>query len=394
VSVGIIFPGMGPSGYADLAKFIVTDDRARRLRRTADNVLGYPLLDRYRAAEADYSEYSQIAFLISCIALLERATEMIDSEIVACAGASFGAKTASVLAGSLPFEEAVLLTARLARCEDEYFRAHHQDVLTQSVARLPRQALLEILDAMTARGEWHDISCHIDEDFFMVSMRESSLDSFLRQARAAGGLPLYAMRPPMHSAAFWELRCKAEDEVLGDFTFRDPKLPVIADFDGSVVDTAVGLRAMLLDGIVRQVHWPEVVGALKGLGVTTVYIPGPDSLFGRVRSTTENFDVVAITPRTRGNSRLCGMSNSRYFFAGIYRSCPRTTKSIRALSSANSGWTRSASSISLLRWSPRMASASPRTLFPWKRSRILASFGPPCAERGTRHCDTGSGALR
>jgi [acyl-carrier-protein] S-malonyltransferase len=312
VRAGMIFPGMGPTGYADLGKFIVTDRHARRLRRIADDVLGYPLLDRYRDAEADYSEHSQIAFLISCLALLEQAAEVLDSEMVACAGASFGAKTAAVYAGSLPFEEAVLLTVRLARCEEEYFRVHHQDVLTQSVARLPGQVLLEILGAMTARGEWHDISCRIDEDFFMVSMRESSLDFFLRQARAAGGLPLYAMRPPMHSAAFVQLRRKAEDEVLGDFSFRDPLLPVIADHDGSVVDTAAGLRAMLLDGIVRPVHWPEVVGALKEFGVERVYIPGPDSLFGRVRCTTENFEVISITPRMKGSSRPCGTRNSRF----------------------------------------------------------------------------------
>lgn len=307
----MIFPGMGPSSYADLGKFIATDRCARRLRRMADDVLGYPLLDRYRDAGADYSEYSQVAFLISCLALLEEAAETLDSEPVACAGPSFGAKTAAVYAGSLPFQEAVLLTVRLARCEEEYFRAYHQDVLTQSVARLPGELLHPILDEMTARGEWHDISCHIDEDFYMVSMRESSLDSFLRQARAAGGLPLYAMRPPMHSAAFLRLRRKAEDEVLGDFPFCDPLLPIIADHDGSVVDTAAGVRAMLLDGFVRTVRWPQVVGVLKEFGVTRVYIPGLDSLFGRVRVTTRSFEVISITPRKKGNSQLCGTNNSR-----------------------------------------------------------------------------------
>jgi [acyl-carrier-protein] S-malonyltransferase len=289
---------MGPSGYAALAKFMVTDPCARRLRRTADDVLGYSLMDLYRDTQADYSEYSQVAFLITCLALVERVSEIPDAAPVACcAGPSFGSKVAVAYSGALPIPEAILLTARLARCEEEYFRSEHQDVITQSIARTPGPALQMILDTMTERHEWHDISCHIDEDFFMVSMRTASLDRFLREVRAAGGLPLYAMRPPMHSPAFAALRRKAENEVLKDFSLRDPRLPVVADHDGSVVGTADGVRAMVLDGFVRPVRWPEAVRAMKGLGVTKIYICGPDALFGRVRCTTRNFDVVSIDPR-------------------------------------------------------------------------------------------------
>jgi [acyl-carrier-protein] S-malonyltransferase len=253
-------------------------------------------MDRYREAGADYSEYSQIAFLISCLALVEQAECTFDAEPVACTGPSFGGKTAAAYVRALPLAETILLTARLARCEEEYFKTAYQDVVTQSVARTPESALREILEAMKCRSEWCDISCHIDEDFFMVSMRASSLDRFLKEVRAAGGLPLYAMRPPMHSVAFGALRRKAEDEVFRDLKFGDPCLPIIADQDGSVVTTADGVRRMLLDSFIRPVRWPEAVQSLKGFGVTKVYIPGPDGLFGRVRRTTQNFAVVALKP--------------------------------------------------------------------------------------------------
>lgn len=297
VSMGIVFPGMGPSGpsaYASLGKFLAIDQCARRLRRIADDVLGYSLMDLYRQAGADYSEYSQVAFLITCLALVEHAAGLFDDDPVACTGPSFGGKAAVAYAGALPFSEAVLLTARLARCEEEYFRTEHQDVVTQSVARMPGPVLEEILAAMTARREWHDISCHIDQDFFMVSMRASSLDRFLPAVRAAGGLPLYAMHPPMHSQAFGPLRSKAADEVLSDFEFSDPHLPIIDDHDGSLVVTADRARAMVLDSFVSPVRWPQVVRSMADLGIAKVYISGPDSLFGRVRCTTQNFAVVPI----------------------------------------------------------------------------------------------------
>jgi [acyl-carrier-protein] S-malonyltransferase len=298
VSTAVVFPGMGPSGYSDLGKFLVTEPRARRLRRAADAALGYPLMERYRDSSADYSEFSQVAFLICCLALTEWARDTLEIEPALCTGPSFGEKPAAAYSGALTFAETVLLTARLARCEEEYFRSEHRDVVTQSVARTPEETLREILTGMSERGEWHDISCHIDQDFFMVSMREPAVERFTREVRAAGGLPLYAMRPPMHSSAFAALRRKAEEEVVGAFTFADPRMPIVADQDGAVVRTGDGVRAMLLDGFVRPVRWACTVEAMKGLGVTEVYVAGPDSLFGRVRCTTRAFTVVPVNPRT------------------------------------------------------------------------------------------------
>jgi [acyl-carrier-protein] S-malonyltransferase len=293
----LVFPGMGPSSHADLGRYIAGSPHARRLRRTADDVLGYPLMDLYRTAAEEYSEYSQIAFLITCFALAGWAESELGIEPTVCTGPSFGEKTAVAYTGSLDFADTVLLTARLARCEEEYFRTAYSDVVTQSIARTPKAALTEILADMTARNQWHDISCRIDEDFFMVSLREPDLDAFTGAVRAAGGLPLFAMRPPMHSSAFADLRAKVAEEVLSGFAFQDPRLPIVADQDGVLVRTAAQVQAMLLDSIVRPVHWPNALRSLAGLGIGKLYVAGPDALFGRVRCATENFDVVTVNQR-------------------------------------------------------------------------------------------------
>jgi [acyl-carrier-protein] S-malonyltransferase len=56
------------------------------------------------------------------------------------------------------------------------------------------------------------------------------------------------------------------------------------------------MRAMLLDSFVKPLRWPRVVDALKRQGVGHVCVCGPDSLFGRVRCTTGNFEVLAVNP--------------------------------------------------------------------------------------------------
>jgi [acyl-carrier-protein] S-malonyltransferase len=292
----LVFPGMSALKYADVARFMLTNPIARRLREEADDALGYCLADHYRDAEEDYAESAQAAFLLNCTALAQWAVGAFGFTPVACAGPSFGAKAAACFSGALGFADTIRLTVELARCEQDYFRTEHTDVVTQSFVRTPEEGLRELLAGMDARGQWYEVSCHVDRDFFMVSLREPGLDAFTAGIRALGGLPLYAMRPPMHCAAFAPLRERAA-AVLDGFTFADPALPVVRDQDGAAVTTAAGVREMLLDGFVRPVRWPDAVRGLRDLAVTRVCVAGPDTLWGRVPCTVEAFDVLAASPR-------------------------------------------------------------------------------------------------
>jgi [acyl-carrier-protein] S-malonyltransferase len=288
---------MGPTRFADVGKFLLTNPVAGRLVAAADARLGYPLLDRFADAEGDYSEYAQVGFMVSCLALAQWAGDELGVRPEVCAGPSFGGKPLAAFVGSLPFAEAVWMTARLARCMAEFFATEHRDVVTQSFVRTPARQLGEVLAELDRRGEWHDISCYLDDDFYMVSLRERNVEWLQSAIRRVGGLPLYTMRPPMHSRAFGALRRKAEDEVLGDLPFADPQPPVVADQDGAVVRTGDGIRAMLLDSFDHPMRWPAVVASLRRLAVGTVCVAGPDSLFGRVGCTTSNFEVLAVNPR-------------------------------------------------------------------------------------------------
>ncbi|MFE7710266.1 ACP S-malonyltransferase [Streptomyces sp. NPDC057486] len=293
----MVFPGMGPTRFADVGKFMLLNPYARRLVAAADARLGYSLVDRFRETPGDYSAYAQAAFLVNCLALAEWAERELGVAPEVCTGASFGAKTAIAHTGALPFEDAVWMTARLARCMEEYFATEHRDVVTCSFVRTPGEQVSEALEELRGRGEWCDVSCHIDHDFYMVTLRERNVDWLDRKVRAMGGLTLYTMRPPMHSPAFGELRRRAEEEVLAELDFADPALPLVTDQDGTLVRSADDVRTMLLDGFVRPLRWPTVVASLRELGVGTVCVAGPDSLFSRVACTKENFEVVAAGPQ-------------------------------------------------------------------------------------------------
>lgn len=306
MDTAITFPGMGPNRFHDLAKFLLVDPSTRAMLATADDVLGYSLFDRCLADDDDYSEYAQVAFLIACLGMAKWAEEEFGARPEVCVGLSFGGKTAAVYSGALDFADAVGLTVAMARAEQEYFAHEHRDVVTHSFTRVPADVLAGILGELDRRGEWYEISCYVDEDFHMVSLRDHALEDFQRRLRAVGGMSFYTMRPPLHCAAFAPLRDRVERDVLAGIDFADPRVPVVADQDGRVLTTAEGVRTMLLDGIVRPVRWPAAIATLQGLGVRTLHVAGPDAVFGRVRAARSAFEVVpanldrVLRPRTRG----------------------------------------------------------------------------------------------
>ncbi|WP_174315657.1 ACP S-malonyltransferase [Streptomyces sp. CB01881] len=294
----IVFPGMSASPFAEVGKFMLINPAARELVARADEALGYDLLDRFRDDQdgGDYSEASQVAFLVNCLASAEWAAGQLGFVPEVCTGPSFGEKVLAAYSGALSFEDAVVMTAEVARCMEDWFRTEHQDVVTHSFLRTPQEQLKELFAEFDERGEFHEVSCYVDHDFHMVSMREPSLEWFLPKLRSLGGMSLYTMRPPVHCTAFGALRDRVEQEVFGRLAFQDPKLPVVADQDGRVLTTAAEVRAMLLDSFVTPMRWPAVVATLKDLGVSRVCVSGPDSLFGRVPVTRDNFEVVAASP--------------------------------------------------------------------------------------------------
>jgi [acyl-carrier-protein] S-malonyltransferase len=294
----IVFPGIGPALFADVAKFLLINPVARRMTADADEVLGYSLIDSYRDASGDYSLPARVAFLVSCLALAEWTRDTLGADAGICTGPSFGGTPAAVTSGALSLADAVQVTARWGRCTEEYFAQHHCEVVTQSFARTAEESLRLILAELDELGEWYDVSCYVDRDFYMLSLREGRLDWLRKRLRSLGGLPMYTMRPPMHSSAFRPLRDRIEREVLSDIAFADPVIPVICDHDGTVLESAPQIRTMLLDAVVRPVRWPAVATTLASRGVQRVYVAGQDALWGRVACMTERFKIVTVTPQT------------------------------------------------------------------------------------------------
>ncbi|MFD7541823.1 ACP S-malonyltransferase [Streptomyces sp. NPDC059819] len=292
----VVFPGMGPSRFTDVGKFMMIDPFVRKRLAAADDALGRSVLDEFRTAGTDFGAFAQVAFFINSVALADRAVETQGLTPDICVGFSFGQKAATTFSGALPFAEAVRFTHELALCEQRFFEEEHQDLVTLTITRVPRAALDEVLGELDERGEFHEVSGHLDEGMHMITMREQALEPFQRRISAVGGYSLYSMKPPAHCRVLTGLRARVEEEVLAKFDIADPELPLVADHDGSLITRADQLRTLLLDTFDHPVRWHPVVDTLRGMGVRTVHVTGPDRLIHRLDVTTRAFDVVALGP--------------------------------------------------------------------------------------------------
>ncbi|WP_020494541.1 ACP S-malonyltransferase [Sciscionella marina] len=302
-SDALLFPGMGPARAGELGRFLVIDRRARRLLGVAEQSLGYSLLDPLAREGEEYTEHTQLAFVLACLAVAERAEQEHGLDPAAVGGASFGQRAALVRSGALPLAELVRLVARVARQEHDYFTRAHQDLVSQFIVRVPDPVLADILDGF---GEY-ELSGRFDQDVHLVTLRERELEEFVRRVRAAGGYALTTMRPAAHARALGPLREEVA-EIFADFVFADPALPIVSDQDGEPIHTGAEAAGLLLESTVTAVRLPELVERFSRLGVARVLVAGPDHLLHRLPTLTGRFELLradlraALSPAPR--SRL------------------------------------------------------------------------------------------
>ncbi|MFG1646564.1 ACP S-malonyltransferase [Amycolatopsis sp. NPDC049252] len=299
----VLFPGMGPARAAELGRFLVVDPRARRLLGVAERALGRSLLDPLAREGEEYTEHTQIAFVLASLALAERAEAEHGLTPVAVGGASFGQRAAVGRGGALALDELVRLVDAVARVERAYFTTAHQDLVSQFVYRTPEPALDGLLD-----GIGHERSGRFDDEVHLVTLRESALDDFVRRVRAAGGYALTTMRPAAHARALGGLRDRLAQEVFGRFGFSDPVLPIVSDQDGEPVRTGDEAASLLLESTVDAVRLPELVHRFARLGVGRVLVAGPDHLLHRLPGLNAAFTLVradvkdVLKPRRRARA--------------------------------------------------------------------------------------------
>ncbi len=297
--IACVFPGQG-SQYSGMGRRMAEAyPIAREVFERADVVLGFPLSRLcFEGEEQELlkTENTQPAILttsIACYRVLEQAGVRPDF----VAGHSLGEYTALVAAGSLAFEDALLLVRRRGQYMQEAVPLGQGAMA--AILGMPADAV-ERLCREVAHGQVCAPANFNSPQQIVISGHAEAVERAIALARERGARR--AVRLPVSAPFHCALMQPAEDRLADDLarvTFADLAIPLVNNVDATIIASGEAARDGLRRQVSRPVRWEESVRRLLAEGVTTFIEVGPGRvLSGLIRTMDRSVRTLAVEDPT------------------------------------------------------------------------------------------------
>lgn len=277
--LAFLFPGQG-SQFAGMGRSLAERfAAARAIFDEADSAVGFSLSGLCFDGpdeQLKLTENTQPALLTVSIAAL-RVLESHGYEPSVVAGHSLGEYSALVAAGVLEFRDAVRLVRKRGQCMQK--AVPHGVGAMAAILKLPEGKLDGILREAAHGGEIVTAANFNSPDQIVIAGHAGAVKRASELAKAAGAkraLPLPVSGPfhcPLMKPAQDALRSELERT-----NFRDPKVPVINNWQARVVRSASEARVGLIEQIPNSVLWLQSMRRLPELGITECFEVGAGSV--------------------------------------------------------------------------------------------------------------------
>lgn len=258
-----MFPGQGSQAVGMGKELVESRDEARALCEIADRALGYGLSSLCLNGPLETLTLTANAqpaiLLVSTICY-----ELAQLPLQIAAGHSLGEFSAHVAAGTIAFEDAIVLV-------------HKRGTYMQEAVRPGDGKMVAVMGPAEAeiRDMLRDVQSGVCEIANLNSPGQTvvagdvqGVDGFVAIASSKGAkvIPLN-VSAPFHC----RLMAPAAEKLAADLdrtTFNDPKFPVIANVTGEPVRTAAEARARLKEQVCGSVRWTASMERAAELGAT------------------------------------------------------------------------------------------------------------------------------
>jgi [acyl-carrier-protein] S-malonyltransferase len=279
--LAFVFPGQASQKAGMAAELLAREPVARRLFRTAGEVLGLDLAELCTTgsdAALARTDITQPALLTTCVAWHEVLRERGMAPEMA-AGHSLGEFSAWVAAGTMEFEEALRLVRRRGELMAEAGERRPGGMV--AVIGLQDSQVADICGRAKAAGVVV-VANHNSPGQVVVSGEAAALDRVTEDANAAGGktIPLRVSgafhSPLMEDAAF------SFANLVSKLSLSAPGMPVVVNSTAEPVTDAEAARRAMSRQMTSPVLWTASVRRMVHDGMRTFVEVGPGQVLSRL----------------------------------------------------------------------------------------------------------------
>lgn len=282
-----LFPGQGSQVVGMGRELVEGYAEARSIFAQADSVLGFALSRLcFEGPEAELMDTvnAQPAILTHSIATLRVVQKVApDIQPALVAGHSLGEFSALVAAGSLSFEDAVMLVRERGRLMKDAGQANPGGMA--AVMPVGRAIMDEVCqEASAAVGKPVQVANDNSPGQMVISGDVAALEKAMELAKARGAKRVIKLQVSIAShSALMKMAARSFRGELDTISFRTPDVPVVGNVYARPIELS-DMRDELEAQLTSPVRWTESVQYLAQQGVTTCIEIGPkDVLAGLVR---------------------------------------------------------------------------------------------------------------
>lgn len=257
-----LFPGQG-SQCPNMLHQLPAHPEVAALLQEANEILGGDVLLYDQAEQLQSTVAVQISLFLSGVATARvlRAEDVVPDM---AAGHSVGAFAAAVVAGALPFEEALLLVKLRGELMEQAFP---QGYGMGVVLGMNERQLTSIVGKLTAPEAPVFVANVNAPDQIVVSGSLSGLERLLATVRTAGArkAKLLNVSVPSHCPLMKQVAAEFA-KALEPVSFSNPRIPYAGNFTTRPLRAAQAIREDLANSISSPVRWHEITTLFYEMG--------------------------------------------------------------------------------------------------------------------------------
>lgn len=292
----MVFPGQGSQSTGMQSGLADSCDEVSRTYAQASERLGYDLWDLVQSGPAEKlneTTVTQPAMLAAGIAAWRCWQNSGGPMPTQLAGHSLGEFTALVVAGSLTFDDAILLVRKRAELMQEAVPAGSGAMA--AILGLEDDAVCRVCES-AAQGEVVSAVNFNSPGQVVIAGASAAVERAAQGAKEAGARRalMLSVSVPSH-CALMKPAAKIFEQDLADIDFLTPEIPVVNNVDATPYKDAGGIR----DGLTRQlyspVRWVDTIQQIIAGGATSIVECGPGkALTGLVKRIDRSLPGVCI----------------------------------------------------------------------------------------------------